>query len=96
MRQEAAEAQSAARERQKKFSVLNATFRKKEEGLLARVEEAESADSQLRAEAAAAQHHATLAQQVGTSLTDPSLALSGSCGTHLGTSSDLCLLTTAC
>ncbi|KAK9902172.1 hypothetical protein WJX75_006865 [Coccomyxa subellipsoidea] len=63
LRQEAEEAQAAARERQKKFSMLNATFRKKEEGLLARVEDAESAASQLREDALAAQRHATLAQQ---------------------------------
>lgn len=64
LRREAEEAQAAARERQKKFSMLNATFRKKEEGLLVRVEDAESAASQLREDAMAAQRHATLAQQV--------------------------------
>ena len=66
-RQEAEGAQAGARERQKKFAMLNATFRKKEEALLARCEDAESAVDRLRSEASAAEQRATLAQQVGLS-----------------------------
>lgn len=64
LRQEAEGAQAGARERQKKFAMLNATFRKKEEALLARCEDAESAADRLRAEASSAEHRATLAQLV--------------------------------
>ncbi|CAL8466091.1 g5627 [Coccomyxa elongata] len=63
LRQEAEGAQAGARERQKKFAMLNATFRKKEEALLARCEDAESAAARLHAEASSAEHRATLAQQ---------------------------------
>ncbi len=44
--QEASEALAAARERQKRFTMLNATFRRKEEALVGRAEEAEGASSQ--------------------------------------------------
>ena len=62
--QEASEAQAAARERQKRFTVLNATFRRKEEALIGRAEEAEGALSQAVSDSAEARLMAAQAKQV--------------------------------
>ena len=66
VQQEASEAQAAARERQKRFTMLNATFRRKEEALVGRAEEAEGALSQARTESEEAKHLAAQAEKVRT------------------------------
>ncbi len=65
VQQEASEAQAAARERQKRFTMLNATFRRKEEALVGRAEEAEGALAQARTESEEARHLAAQAKKVG-------------------------------
>ena len=64
VQREAQEARAAAKERQKRFTMLNSTFRKKEEALIARAEEAEGALSQARSEAAGALQQTAQAGQV--------------------------------
>ena len=62
--QEASEALAAARERQKRFTMLNATFRRKEEALVGRAEQAEAASSQAVSDSAEAKLMAAQAKQV--------------------------------
>lgn len=64
VQREAQDAQAAAKERQKRFTMLNAAFRKKEEALIARAEEAEGALSQARGEVAGALQQTAQAGQV--------------------------------
>ena len=64
VQQEALDAQAAARERQKRFNMLNATFRRKEEVFVSRAEEAEGALSRTRNETAEARDMALQAKQV--------------------------------
>lgn len=64
VQREASEAQAAAAERQKRFTVLNSTFRRREEALISRAEAAEGALSQARSEAGEAKQQAVQALQV--------------------------------
>ena len=64
VQQEASEAQAAAKERHKRFTLLNATFRKKEEALISRAEDAEAALREGLADADEAQQQALLDKQV--------------------------------
>lgn len=64
VQQEASEAQAAASERQKRFTMLNATFRRKEEALVDRAEQAEGALTQAMSDSAGAKHLAAQAKQV--------------------------------
>ena len=71
VQQEASEAQAAARERQKRFTMLNVTFRRKEEALVDRAEQAEGALSQAMSDSAEAKHLAAQAKQVCPHVTHP-------------------------
>ena len=64
VQQEASEAQAAAKERHKRFTLLNATFRKKEEVLISRAEDAEAALREALADADEAKQQALLDKQV--------------------------------
>ena len=68
VQQEASEAQAAAKERHKRFMLLNATFRKKEEVLVSRAEDAEVALREALADADEAKQQAVLDKQVCTVL----------------------------
>ena len=64
VQQEASEAQAAAKERHKRFTLLNTTFRKKEEVLISRAEDAEAALREALADADEAKQQALLDKQV--------------------------------
>ena len=64
VQQEASEAQAAAKERHKRFTLLNTTFRKKEEALISRAEDAEAALREALADADEAKQQALLDKQV--------------------------------
>jgi hypothetical protein len=76
----AADVDRVAAERQKKFALLNATFRKKEEALQARADEAEALAQQLQAEASMVAEESRAAKQVEFSVHSPEapLHMSGS------------------